>query len=216
MTNSRPGAAVTCFGAHGKLALRRTLQEPDLAEPASAPVSPADRSFARSGGLWPDWASLRLRRRELQSLPTLPHFTLSVAGAREHSDHGRVRDAAGPMSEICVPEGSSCPPTELSRFPSAPGSARGRRSAGNTAARSPGDADKRLSHNAGNSDSSSLSSLDRTRRPGSPTDLMVAVPPAMKSPTRPNEQRAGRKRSSYSRVPSTVDAPHVRTRTPNL
>lgn len=48
-------------------------------------------------------------RRELRSLATLPHFTLSVAGAREHSDHGRVRDAAGPMSETCVPEGSSYP-----------------------------------------------------------------------------------------------------------
>lgn len=150
------------FGARGaqprrarQLALWRTLQEPDLAELAPVPVSPADRSFARSGGLGPDWASLRLWRRELQSLPTLPHFTLSVAGALEHSDHGRVRDA-GPMSETWMPEGSSYPPTELSRFPSAPGSARERRSAGNTAARSPGDADKRLGHNAGNSDSSSL------------------------------------------------------------
>jgi hypothetical protein len=53
----------------------------------------------------------------LQGLPTLPHFTLSVAGLAEQYDDAGDRDVAGPMRETFGPEDSCDPPTELSRFP---------------------------------------------------------------------------------------------------
>ena len=143
----------------------------------------------------------------------MPHLTCSVGRPQEQIDLAHVRDVVGPRSEIYVAGDSAHPTTELWRFPKAPGRARGRCSAGNTAARSPSDADRWLSRNADNSGNSSLPltrSNTTTRQPDRPQSLPFPSDEMSHTPLR---AAGGTEPSSYERGPRTIAAPDVRIRT---
>jgi hypothetical protein len=64
-----------------------------------------------------EWTSHRLREAETPGPADAAPLHVVSGRPEEQYDHASDRNVAGPMRETVVPEGSSDPPTELSRFP---------------------------------------------------------------------------------------------------